>query len=253
MIKKGLTASQYLYSLLEFFENGGGGGGGGGGGDIDIAPIGDETATGDAARNPDGAGTVIQFLKGVLEANQSTANSLAEPLATYTTAIGDETATGDAKTDPADSGTVLQFLKGLLQNGQSIDSKLDPLDTPLSSLDEKLDKLVNGQGTATWTGQETVSGPTAKPTLGTDGWSVIGSDSAFVGVFLGTATSVDFKIWCYVDGEWGVPRHGTFSEQTDSYLERTNVEAVERIFLQVLATDGDVTLKLAPVLLVPLQ
>lgn len=103
------------------------------------------------------------------------------------------------------------------------------------------------EATAKWQAQETASSATSAPSSSSDGIDVTGAVSCFIGCIFDTATKVDFQIWCMVDGVWGTPRLGKLTELDASYVERANTVGIERVYLQVLSTDGSVLLKIAPV------
>jgi len=117
----------------------------------------------------------------------------------------------------------------------------------IRSVKRLVDRARGGAGaTAVWLISEVVSGTTVKPTLSTDGYMLSGSAETFLSITLTTATVASVKVWVYVDGVWGVPGDGTLDIGTD-FLDRTTTVAVERLYVQVVDNDGDVTIKMAPI------
>lgn len=65
------------------------------------------------------------------------------------------------------------------------------------------------------------------------------------------ATDVSFKIWSLADDEESFSTHqnATFNNITQNLVDRANTAGLERVFIEVTATDGHVETKVGPCLL----
>lgn len=104
----------------------------------------------------------------------------------------------------------------------------------------------SGIDDATWTNIQTAAGDSAAPTLASDGVAV-STSRILLAASLDTATTYDLVLWLYVEAlaEWFSVDSSVLAGLTQNRIELASIgKAFDRAFIQVLNSDGNVTVSL---------
>lgn len=78
------------------------------------------------------------------------------------------------------------------------------------------------------------------PSSATDGVALQNAVVTLLGVALDTATAVDFTVWFYSNGTWYAAEGGDYAGVETNWIERAETGGMDRVYVQITATDGDV-------------
>jgi hypothetical protein len=121
----------------------------------------------------------------------------------------------------------------------------------MAGIFEQANQIVveSGVNAADWTNVQTAAGDSADPTLASDGVA-IATSRIVMAAALDTATTYDLVLWLYVErtAKWYAVDSSVLAALTQNRLELANVgKAFNRAYIQVLNSDGNVTVDLGVV------